>query len=631
MVTTSDAAQRVEWSQTLWMEDVPVYPTSPAFGRFCLPPPQALLVSYSGDGDSLPSLSGSPEQWRAGNVLLEPLMLAQGGLAAQIRRLLGDLYQAPALPAVAMLVIIFAFCLGGAVVVLLRRCPLCFTCVAVCGISIGSAGLGIILLVFSRRLSSDPFVLALAGLQPVVARALGAGLIVISFVIGLSSWFLRHALFRASGFVYVVLTLVCSEKLLSRLWCMPFLVAIPQLTGIWAAFCLLPWCVSIAAVRWPQEPVFSPEGNNATGPDGSLVVFGLYRNLEFQNTISIICSFAVLLTARFWILLIDTWARYIVAVVVSGWYYAKPDQATGERRPLHAVSLCRASLIAGRYHAGTLTAQGFCRLALPEACILATVCAAAACLEPWSHRTDITLEDSPRSAEFHVDGAKDAKNGRHTWHHCACVVQELVAVFCPGALVSVAMHGESLQASRESIVTAPPSALPAVQCLQGWAGLLGSLSSLLVAVPLCFLCSVFAGSNETAYLGVVLLTALLGHTAASSWALLYGTVADVILFCLALDDAGHRSFGYGREDSSEQEDAGIQLDLSPAVVVQTSYALWSSSYTPQLLRDFIFSVSDELRSLPGRDYQTDEASCPGSSATNGSAAHLLGLETDDDG
>merc|ERR1719263_2064411 len=109
----------------------------------------------------------------------------------------------------------------------------------------------------------------------------------------------------------------------------------------------------------------------------------------------------------------------------------------------------------------------------------------------------------------------------------------------------------------------------------------------LAAMPCSALIS---GILETTRISICLMMASVAYIAAGSWATVYESAPDALLFCLAVDDNANRS--WRRLDDGE--DGELDLDAQPGVTAATSFSLWSSLCTPVVVRKLLSNLSREL-------------------------------------
>jgi len=235
--------------------------------------------------------------------------------------------------------------------------------------------------------------------------------------------------------------------------------------------------------------------------------------------------------------------------------------------------------VAVRYHLGTAAMRGAISalLPLPIRLIRALVVGAAFWIEPW-HR------------QYGLDGSDD--EGGPLGIGGAGFVRTLLALLSPIALADTAMRSETLGGAGSNAVDGMSTALPALQCLIGTPVLVSSLAILPISLVV-WPAGLKLVDIESAQVGTALALTTCAHIAVSSWATFYEALSDAFLFCLLLDDAGHRAFGF----HEEIDDSGVEFRLVtlPAITANTSFALWSSAYTPPSLRALLFDLSSELQ------------------------------------
>lgn len=603
----------VQITGSVWEERIPVYPTEPAFDRFCLAKPAAVVRI-----EKAPSGSGEAARI-ADEVLLAPLRRGRGGnVAAQVRRLVGDLRRHwPPLPTA--VVVFAAFAASGLFPLLLLCHPAAAaTMTSVCGVAMVAAVAWSALSV-AQRLAVDPRIAAVAPLQPRLAAGLGYALLALAGVM-LPLLLCGHRMLRRGAAALVLGTsLVCGDAQLRPLWLLPPLVAAAQLLGVASWLCLLPWSLSVADVRWhaqgvvdagfllnATEPLSSSEMFEGPGPTTWVpAVLSVLGKVTFSDAAVVAINSVLLFALRTWMGLLDSLAGIAVHIVVATWYFTKPscpggprivDGGTGIRLLLHGI------WAAVRFHLGTAAARGalLAVLPLPERLLRLLALAALLVLEPCERRCI-------------PGGACEAAVG------CS---QACFAVLSPAALGDVAVRGAALTAAGGSAVDGISTAVPSVQCLLGFPLLVTALSVLplsLAALPL----GLRLVAVESAQVGCALVLIACVHVAISAWASFYETVPDAFLFCFIFDDAGHRVFC--NEQRTKLVDAKFRLSTAPELTANSSFALWSSPWTPSELRDLLFQVSEELREDSERiaSERTDEAA-GSSKAGSGDQDRLLG-------
>lgn len=190
----------------------------------------------------------------------------------------------------------------------------------------------------------------------------------------------------------------------------------------------------------------------------------------------------------------------------------------------------------------------------------------------------------------------------HDRETCGSKAQRLAALLGPAPYVELALQADFMEASARRVCFSVPRALPAVQHLLSLPALYAAIVSL--PVPLLIGTALVGalqtvGHDDAGYvetpLAAGLLLGFLCSILFTTWSLLYGECFDVLVFLLACDDGGHWRFEHPVVDQPQQR----SLSKRWAATLDSSFALWSSLYTPPRLRKLLFAASNALKTSGG--------------------------------
>lgn len=563
-------------SQSVWVSEHPVYPTKLAFGRFCLAEPDTVLQTRR---------EPAHRQTTAEAALLTPLREMYGTPLLQFRRFLGDLSRQPGFATSAAGLVSAAFFAGALPLLLLRRLPAFGATLAILGGIVGTILTGLTMITAGSMDALDHRVIAVADLQPGLAFAAGWVMWLAAAAMSVVVLFFRHALCRSATVLSKVFAIVDGDSRLRSLWLLPFLATIVQLSGLSLFALVLPNVFSIADIDWQPEEMVADDSRagarfvsdrarlfQASEIDNEWIptIVGAVRRLVFADTLSLGMAVALVVAVRLWLATVDCLSYISVSFIVSQWYFAR-DQASSDASK--CLLLWRGVGVALRYHLGTAALRGFvvAFVPLPWRFIRSIALCAAVCADSETE----TGED---------DG--DAEQNCRAFN-----VRDLVVALSPISLVGTAVLGENLNAAFVNAVAGLSTALPAARCVVGSTVLI----NLLIALPISLStwpASILLAKTETARVATAIILCACAHISTSTWATVSEATVDAFLYCFILDDAAHRSFGFGKEVKDDYPE--LSHRASPCISANTSYALWSSACTPALLRELLFDISQDL-------------------------------------
>mmetsp|Transcript_20994 Transcript_20994/g.39010 ORF Transcript_20994/g.39010 Transcript_20994/m.39010 type:complete len:850 (-) Transcript_20994:74-2623(-) len=618
LVQEDATSARVLYSQAIWSQQVPIYPTMPAMGRYCLPAPEEALSQpsssssnetrrMSADG-SIDAQDGGSEQddtkagVKASASMLVDVQEKLGCTACQLRRGIGSVW------IIRWRLVLWAIlmpCSLGAALAAVACCSSdCALWLVVLGVGIGSLALGSFLLTgaFFTKGADDFIVPTLDSLQLLLAWIVGGVLVVMSLCVFCTSFASRHLLQWAAACLKVTLDLLRNSGLCAPVTFISAMLAIIQscagILWIW----VLTAAVSSAVVSWPPEmpsmdgdptSVFSKVADYADDqmeivPGGPLVR-GLRREPIFLcHPALVILLFGFLLHA---LRTFFTWmGQYLTANLVLRWYFF------GTSGQQHWSGLCKSCAELTSAHMGSI-ASGTLRwsfLPLGFLSVCTTLCHKR--LSPW--RTSLR---SP--------GLQSKRQSRGCSRCLGACCGNVCVATSSAPFAEVALNGGDYQASVRAVATSLSRALPALQFLFGLPVIfqvaVSTLSSLAAAA--CLLVSVQGQDHKTPgyvemELGVALVAALLALSPASAWVSVHAAAFDALCLCFMVDDYPEEQSIIASQNKLKQPFQDARLINAGETSDSTSRGLWTSGYTPPLFRALIFQADQMLQSMgPGGD------------------------------
>lgn len=587
---TSDQLRMV-LSQTVWMVRIPVYATVPALGRFCIPAPDTALpvpglVTVNGSSTFSTvavnnNLGPAAGPLAARDTLLAKLHGTVGTWVPQLRRSVGDLQSVQVQIICAL---IGSTLLGGAYIVLIFCGVSPLLWISIITFGLGAVTTGGVVLFRAMTDSVDFHIVTLNDLQVTIAPWVGLTLIAIGIFALVQGLLFRDELRWAAACVETGLLILSEEGLLCPLGLVSGAVVSAQLVAILCWLAIFPALVGIASVSWPGV---APSGGSVPPPNtmglpdsvvpGGPAVLGLQRSPAFSIA-SLPLAFVSILALRFVLELNFSLGRYIVSHVLARWYFSEPSEGgDGPRRVRLTSVLCNAVYSAILAHLGSIAMSAALHTVVPSQT-----------LRFWSVIMDKWQAPWRDSLESHGLKAHD----RDT---CGSRAQRLAALLGPAPYVELALQADSIEASGQRVLFSVPRALPAVQHLLSLPTLFATAVSL--PVPLLLGTALVAALNIIAHdntgyvetsLGAGVLLANLTYILFITWGLLHSECFDVLLFLLACDDGGHWRFEH---PLAEKRPVSKRWVAS----LDSSFALWSSVYTPPRLRGLVFAASNALK------------------------------------
>lgn len=553
------------FSQSIRWQSHRAYPTLPALGRFCLPPPDTVLglpppgiagADSSTAGGAAPPGGYGADPLSAGmpkarDSMLPSLRAALGTPDAQLRRAIGGLRFFRAGLAGSVLLVPL---LGALLVLFAARGEV--TCAAA-PVLLGTGALGLSAWLLRSTFREDDVAIAtLSDLEPLCARVacwcLGAtGLVTLAATIPLAP-----QLRWAASCLDATAKVLINDGLALPLGFVAAAIAIIQALACFAWLVLLEAAVSAAVIRWPGEPPAAglgrskhslPDAAAALTPGGPLVR-SIIRWPSFRWDALLVLVISGLLLRGVLALLLAL-GRSLVAHVVAEWYFGSRGGAC-----LGAAAWATASAHLGGA-AAAAALQG-----LPGALLLRAASAA------------LHSRLAPRARGRGAFGALAVALGAAPAAEAA-----LFAVgFGAGARRSARALAGALPAAQ--YLAGLPSLLEAVAC-----GLAGLLTGTLWLLQLGG-----RGHEDPTHLelpiGVAAAAAALAVPLTSAWLLPLSAGFDALLECALLDDHIEPC------DSVAAAPVGRW-----AFGADASHALWSSSRTPGPMRRLLFEAAQRVQ------------------------------------
>lgn len=435
----SSDGSRVVLSQAVWLLEVPVYPTVPAVGRFCVPAAETTLFSpglTAGNG-SFTSYSDSGRGRPAKTSMLPAVQAELGQFAPQLQRTVGSIWlMRMRLAACAFVVPLLT---GAVFTFLASYCARLVTWLTILLCGLGSFSVGMLAVasdVYMR--GTDDFIVPIFNsLQPTFATIVGWSLLIWSACILIGAAVLRHVVDWAAASVQVTAGQLRDARLAFPAALVASVVACGQAMVAMICIWLLEASVSLGDIRWPAQlasaAALTPEGGTtiASAPSeleaevvpGGPVVRGLSRELSY-NFHPVLAILAALMLLHAMCALLASMGRFLIAHLVAHWYYFPPFllASSGSRmeefRPGRPGCLgspfCNAcgSLFSG--HVGSVAAATLLPLLLPSVTVrllstlLSGCCSSCAMLGAGPF-----VEVAVHGNHFYVGAAETTKVLRH--------------------------------------------------------------------------------------------------------------------------------------------------------------------------------------------------------------------------
>lgn len=567
---------QISFSQAARLQEVHIYPTEPALGRFCLPAPETEIglspVVVAGVGPA----GGVP---RAKDTVLPALREAVGSADDQLRRAVGGLQQV--WWTLASCVVLVPLVAGALPTVLAsHRAALPAVWTLVLSVGIGSFGLGAHLLVYRFLCSSDVGVSTLNSLQLGLALLLGVCLIAVGVFLLLFGLVLHDELRWAAACAEAAVTTVRAEGLAAPLGLVSLSVAAAQGFISLGGLFLLECAASSAWLDWPAELPATTERDSEAPMDelaevvpGGPLVRGLRRHPVFRwQMLPLLLLWVSVL--RIALGFVAALGRGLVAYIMTRWYFSEPLTAaaptwrrTGRRPVLDALAA-----LAGA-HLGGVAAAAAARAAVPSIGLRAAAVAVHKAAAPWQR------------------GPGSIARG------LGLVSGSLAAALGSGPETQVAMFAGHFHVGMVRSAKGGSKAIPAVQFLSSTPALLEAAAcgfAWLIASGGVLLLRLWGqGHADVGYVEMQVAVAVLAGSLAvaptSAWLLATVSGFDALLECFLCDDAHHQL-----TEESMPPPSGW------AVSVDASYALWSSRHAPDGIRSLVFQAAQTVQQSMAR-------------------------------
>lgn len=579
----------ITFSQAVRLKEVHVYPTVAAIGRFCIPAPETRTglvqtpLPGNADGGKAPSGLGSGEVGPQSMDLLHPLakdtvlpalLASLGGVDPQLRRTAGGLQQVHVFFFSLLLVIPV---ISGLLPVYLaaHRSALPAMWALTVSLGAGSLGLGMHLLVYWGFSDSAFEIDTLNNLQHSSALLFGVGLSAVGLGVLLIGLCFRDELRWTAACAEAAAAVVFTEGLATPLIIVCSMIATLQILVSIFGVILLESAASGAKLNWPPEVPATISRSPGTESDalaeiipGGPLVRGLIRQPNFLwGMIPLVLMWVLVL--KYVLAVVACFGHFLVAYVVTRWYFSDPLTATMPlwRRVGKNPTRTACAIVLG-VHSGGVAA----------AAVLHT-----ACFPVVSRALCVLLH------KFFAPWWKSSSRCPTPFGSCFAGIQTLLG---SAPCAEVAMFAGHFHNAVTRSTRALSRSLPATQFLAGMPSILEGVAcgfawfatcSSLLLVRLWHQPHNAPGYVETE----VVVSALAGFLAVppTSAALSILTSSfDALLECFMCDDAFH-----------DLPDENFLGHGGWSVSVDASYALWSSGHAPQQLRSLIFEASQSVQ------------------------------------